>query len=307
MINNQPLISVIIPIYNDEKYLSKCVDSVLAQSYKNLEIILIDDGSTDSSSQICDTYKENDPRIIVIHQENSGVSVARNTGIDKSSGEYITFIDHDDWIDPNMYQILLNQCIEFNLDFAKCTFYEAFADGSRTPERLHFIKPNFLYTENIIDLYFKEDTGFPVVVWNGLYKKEFVDQFRYPKGLLAEDNYMSGLYFFHAKRVMFIDEPLYFFYCNPLSQSREKSNIANIHRNILICLDLLLVHFNDNNAKPSIIKDLHKRKALFIYRDIRDGFITEISSSLLIYLLKYLNPRRKVSCISRYLKTKLLN
>jgi len=106
-ISNRPLISVIVPVYNVETYLTRCVDSILAQSHKNLEVILIDDGSTDASGSICDKYTEKDMRVRVIHQENSGVSVARNTGIDTADGEWFGFVDSDDRIDPQMYEMLL--------------------------------------------------------------------------------------------------------------------------------------------------------------------------------------------------------
>ena len=96
-------ISVIIPVYNVEKYLKRCLDSVINQTYKNLEIILVDDGSTDNSGKICDEYAKNDKRIIVIHKENGGVSVARNIGLDICTGDYVNFIDSDDWIDLKFF------------------------------------------------------------------------------------------------------------------------------------------------------------------------------------------------------------
>ena len=100
------LISIIIPVYNVEKYLRRCVDSVLGQTYDKLEIILVDDGSTDNSGRICDEYREKDQRIIVIHKENGGLSEARNFGIEKSSGEYISFVDSDDWIPEDSVAIM---------------------------------------------------------------------------------------------------------------------------------------------------------------------------------------------------------
>lgn len=120
---NNPLISVIIPIYNVEKYLHKCVDSVLAQTYKNLEIILVDDGSTDASGQICDEYAAKDSRIKVIHKPNGGVSSARNAGLKVASGEYIGFVDGDDYIELSMYQILLDSILQTHSDIARCEMY----------------------------------------------------------------------------------------------------------------------------------------------------------------------------------------
>ena len=103
---NKPLISIIIPVYNAEKYLKKCLDSVINQTYKNLEIILVDDGSTDKSPEICDKYAEKDSRIIVLHKENGGVSSSRNAGLDIFKGEYLSFVDSDDYVEPDYIEYL---------------------------------------------------------------------------------------------------------------------------------------------------------------------------------------------------------
>ncbi len=118
-----PLISVIIPVYNVEKYLHKCVDSVLAQTYTNLEIILVDDGSTDASGQICDEYVAKESRIKVIHKPNGGVSSARNAGLEIAQGQYIGFVDGDDYIELSMYQILLDSILQNHSEIARCEMY----------------------------------------------------------------------------------------------------------------------------------------------------------------------------------------
>ena len=115
-----PLISIIIPVYNVEKYLDKCINSVLMQTYKNIEILLINDGSTDSSGQICESYAKKDSRIKVIHKENGGLSDARNVGIEHSTGSYIMFVDSDDYIDCNMASVLYNLLNSTNSDMAIC-------------------------------------------------------------------------------------------------------------------------------------------------------------------------------------------
>ena len=119
---NQPLISVIVPVYKVEKYLPRCIESVLKQTYKNFELILVDDGSPDNSGKICDEYALRDNRIKVIHKENGGVSSARNTGIDAANGEYINFIDSDDWVPENSLEILLNTIIENDAELSICGF-----------------------------------------------------------------------------------------------------------------------------------------------------------------------------------------
>lgn len=110
------MISVIIPVYNVESYLKRCLDSVINQSYQDLEIILIDDGSTDNSSKICDEYASNDPRVIVIHKQNAGQAAARNDGINIAKGEYIAFVDSDDWIELDMYELLMQAIIDTKAD-----------------------------------------------------------------------------------------------------------------------------------------------------------------------------------------------
>ncbi len=117
-----PLISVIIPVFNIEKYLPRCLDSVLGQTYPYLQIILVNDGSSDSSGQICEVYKQKDARVQVIHQNNSGVSVARNMGLENATGEYISFVDGDDWIERDMYQYLLNLCDTYHTTISICNF-----------------------------------------------------------------------------------------------------------------------------------------------------------------------------------------
>ena len=116
----QDLISIVVPIYNVEKYLEKCINSIIIQTYKNIEIILVNDGSTDSSGKICDIYLKKDKRIKVIHKKNGGLSDARNVGIENAKGKYIAFIDSDDFIDSDFIEILYNLIIEYNADVSCC-------------------------------------------------------------------------------------------------------------------------------------------------------------------------------------------
>lgn len=117
-------ISVIVAVYNVEKYLSKCIESILNQTYKNLEIILIDDGSSDKSGDICDSYAKQDSRIKVIHRENKGIAYTRNEGLDTAKGDYITFVDSDDYIHPQMYELMMRKLREQNADVVACDYLE---------------------------------------------------------------------------------------------------------------------------------------------------------------------------------------
>lgn len=129
---DNPKISVIIPVYNVEPYLRRCLDSVIRQTYTNLEIILVDDGSTDGSSEVCDEYKANDSRILVIHKENGGVSSARNAGLDAATGEWIGFVDADDWIEPDMYEYMLGMTQKYGADVVQCGLF--FDEGTESQE-----------------------------------------------------------------------------------------------------------------------------------------------------------------------------
>lgn len=149
---NQPLISVIIPVYNVEEYLRECVDSVLKQTYQNFEVILVDDGSTDSSGDICDEYVGNDERVSVVHQKNGGLSVARNTGLAESNGKYVYFLDSDDYIAENAFEILLSIAEKDNSDIV---FFDAFsfADTDDFTVKQNYIRKNE----------YKTDTGYNVL------------------------------------------------------------------------------------------------------------------------------------------------
>lgn len=119
-----PKLSIIVPIYNVEKYLPRCIESILNQTFREFELILINDGSTDNCKEICEKYKKIDSRIIVVNKKNGGVSSARNFGIDISRGEYIGFVDPDDFIDANMYEILFNTANSYNSDMVICDYYK---------------------------------------------------------------------------------------------------------------------------------------------------------------------------------------
>lgn len=219
--NNQPLLSVIIPVYKVENYLQRCLDSIINQTYKNLEIILVDDGSPDNSGKICDEYAQKDKRIKVIHQKNKGQGAARNAGIIASKGELITFIDSDDWIECNMYEIMISKLLQYNLDIIKCAIVET--DGSKTKRELNHktTKINVVISENIFDLYFTEFTC--KVIWNGVYKRNIIASVEYPEELVAEDNYVSGMYLHKAKRIMLIDNILYNYFINMSGVSKNKN------------------------------------------------------------------------------------
>ena len=125
----QPKVSVVVPVYNTKKYLSECLQSITSQTYKNLEIIVVDDGSTDGSDKICDYFSSKDRRIKVIHKKNEGVVVARKTGYEMATGEYLATVDSDDWIEPTMYQDMVEEILKENVDFVSVGYCREYADG----------------------------------------------------------------------------------------------------------------------------------------------------------------------------------
>lgn len=206
---NSELISIIVPVYNVEKYLERCVYSIINQTYKNIEIILIDDGSTDNCNIICDRFKMEDNRVKVIHKSNEGLSSSRNKGIEITSGNIICFIDSDDYIESNMIEILKNNMDKYNSDISICNFYYEKNERKTTiinkNNDLEFCSIGKEKYNNIINEYGK----ITEYVWNKLYKKTLFKKIRFPKGKIFEDSNIICDILGKAKRVSYIMNPLY--------------------------------------------------------------------------------------------------
>jgi len=179
-------ISIIVPVYKVEKYLGQCVESILNQTYSNLEIILVDDGSPDACPEICDEYQKRDNRIKVIHKQNGGLSDARNAGLDIVTGDYIGFVDSDDWISPTMYEELLDTVQEYNVEIAFCGYRTTDENGNVKQERGFGDRRKSPVKDLVNDIIYCD--GDNVVVWNKLYHAEIFKKVRFPVGALHEDN-----------------------------------------------------------------------------------------------------------------------
>ena len=209
------LISVIVPVYNVESYVAECIESIQNQTYMNLEIILVNDGSTDASGDICDQYAAYDERIQVIHKENAGVSAARNTGIESANGDYIGFVDSDDYIAPTMYEDMLKLMAEHDLDIIECTAFrnngdtniEGCNDGS-----LEIFNRDEALKMAMYDCF--------VAVWSQLYKRRVISDVRFPVGRKFEDSAVSYLFIANTKRVGHINRCLYYYRLNPNSTTQ---------------------------------------------------------------------------------------
>lgn len=207
MNNNYPLISVIVPIYKVEKYLSKCIESILKQTYGNLEIILVDDGSPDKCGEICDDYALKDKRIKVIHKQNGGLSSARNVGIDISEGEYIGFVDSDDYIEPYMYEKLYYAIEQNNCRLSVCNINYVFENGKIIPKCDKEKDKVMDFEEAITEM--NTYRIFDMGAWSKLYHKDLFKTIRFPIGKLSEDFFVMPQIFDLAQKIVYISTPCY--------------------------------------------------------------------------------------------------
>lgn len=216
------LITVIVPVYNVEKYFKQCLDSIINQTYKNLEIILINDGSPDNCGKICDEYAKKDNRIKVIHKENGGLSSARNAGLDIATGEYISFIDSDDCVAENFIETLYKLCIENNCDISECDFLK-FENNVVTQAKIAEIQ---CYTSNEIQhKIYSEEYVKTIVVWNKLYKRYLYKGLRFPVGKINEDEFITYKVLYNCKNnIAVTNEQLYYYRYNAQSIMGRKFN-----------------------------------------------------------------------------------
>ena len=204
------LISVIVPIYNVEKYLDKCVDSIINQTYKNLEIILVDDGSPDNCPKMCDDYAKKDSRIKVVHKENGGLSDARNVGMEVATGEYVSFIDSDDYISLDFYETLFQTMIDNDSDIVECSVVKFYEDNNfdEYSDDLKVTNYDTLYAlDGLIS-----ESPFKQHVWNKLYKSSVALDIPYAVGKLNEDEFWTYQVFGKAKKVTRINQTMYYYF-----------------------------------------------------------------------------------------------
>ena len=204
---NKPLISVIVPVYKVEKYLKKCVESILAQSYTNLEIILVDDGSPDNCGKLCDEFSKKYSRICVIHKQNGGLSSARNAGIDIAQGEYIGFVDSDDTIEPYMYEKLYGAIYNDKTKLAVCAINYIYEDGKKVNKPPLGRNCKFDFYHAIVEM--NTHRLFDMGACSKLYHKSLFDDLRFPVGKLSEDYYIMFKIFDRAQSISYLDIPCY--------------------------------------------------------------------------------------------------
>ena len=213
------IVTIIIPVYNVEKYLCQCLESVINQSYCNLEILIVDDGSTDGSGAICDEYANKDKRITVYHTENGGLSAARNYAIDRAHGEYLAFLDSDDWLRDDAIQRFLDTAIATGADIVACRFYQEYVNESGEssgPKRQFVVEGDEILRIVTIDRAVSND------VWNKFYRANLFNSIRYPEGRLFEDYATTYKLLQVSTRLSYIPDCLIHY------RNRENS-ISNAH------------------------------------------------------------------------------
>ena len=222
------MISIIVPVYNVRDCLCRCVDSLLAQDYTDYEIILVDDGSTDGSSRLCDQLATDYAQIRVVHQSNSGLSAARNAGIKRAHGDYLTFVDSDDAVAVNFLSTLLNLLMENKTEIAACTFAEISTRGKQrnfvSPDQL----PRLLSPEACLKAMLLEADGLSLSACAKLYARKLFQKVSFPAGKLYEDVGTTYKLIMSSKKIAYLPQPLYYYYANPNSIIHQEFNFAKL-------------------------------------------------------------------------------
>lgn len=256
------LVSVVVPVYNVEKYLKKCIESILRQSYDNFELIIVDDGSTDSSGKICDEIKSIDNRITVYHKENGGLSDARNYGIDRANGDYITFIDSDDYIHEDFLKTLVELVVKYNTDIS-IVGSVALEEGKSVNEiNTNKIIEKCMNTEEALECMLLR-RGFGISAWSKLYKTDLFNDIRYPKGLLYEDTYTTPYVIDKCDKIAYNSQKMYYWVQRQDSITHRK--LADKDFKLFDSFDELVKFINKNYPNISEAAEC---------RYIDDSFIT---------------------------------
>ncbi|MEY2701520.1 MAG: hypothetical protein RLY43_140 [Bacteroidota bacterium] len=290
-------LSIIIPIFNVEDYLIKCLDSVINQTYTNTEIILVNDGSQDKCQSICNEYSLIHNNIIVIHKDNGGLSSARNAGLDKATGEYIAFVDSDDWIDADMYKTLIGLIEDNNADIAACDFKEVYID--KTVFHNNSGNVTIFNKEEAINSLVTVKNSVRFEVWNKVFKRELIGDLRFKERQVFEDVFFDRNIFLKLKKLVYIDKPFY----NYL-KTRQGNTNSYFNENKL----KVFKEFDDfiTDLKNSLLTDTSKRFEAFaldfaigLYCDaMRFGATSEIKD----IIVKQHRIYHKVSINNSYIK-----
>lgn len=230
----KPRISVIVPVYNVKCYLDRCINSILNQSFRDFELILVNDGSTDGSLNICKKYVDKDERVKIISQSNKGMSAARNTGLKNADGYYICFVDSDDFVEKNYLFQLLNKIKEEQADVVVCEFYFVNEDGRKNKIRKFNIPANDrnLNGRKYLEYLFKDNSDIYIVPWNKLFKRDLFNNVKFETNKYFEDEFLVVPLFWNIKKVSLLRKPLY----NYVQRSGSSTNLPiNLKKILDVC------------------------------------------------------------------------
>ena len=254
-----PTISVIVPVYKVEKYIHRCVDSILEQTYADFELILVDDGSPDNCGAICDEYAAMDSRVVVIHQENGGLSAARNVGIkwarENSESEWISLIDSDDWVHPTFLEVLINAARKMETLVSNC-YFQMIGDNE-VPESVKVCSPYLCTPEEAYCT--KNKNGVNAYPWRFLYHKSLFENIEYPYGKYYEDLFTTHKLLFKTNFIATVEQPLYYY--NQRSESIVHSKWTYKQLDRLEAYESVILYFSNSNK--NLVKRCVKRGYIF--------------------------------------------
>ena len=258
------LVSIIVPVYNVAPYLKKCISSILEQSYKRIELILVDDGSTDGSQSICDEYAKTDSRVVSLHKSNGGQASARNMGLDVAKGDYISFVDSDDWIHENMIEKLIDVAYSTNADIVSCGAFFVFPDEI-VPKSKNTGIVSECSKEYVLMNFFDDSGIIRSEVWNKLYKKEIIGNTRFKVGQIYEEVYFDRITYGRLGAFYSLDVPLYYYRINRQGSTNTffKSNRFSFFKEI----DDYIVELDqrDNHEIAQYYKKIAAKTAIDFY------------------------------------------
>ncbi len=250
-----PLVTVIVPVYKVEAYLDRCVESIVSQTYQNLEILLVDDGSPDRCPEMCDAWSRKDARISVIHQQNCGLSGARNAGVAQAKGSCICFVDSDDWISPDYVETLWGLLADRPASIAVCGFHRVSQDGIvhdsavRAPEAVELLDS----MEAIRRIYFNDAF---CVAWGCMIPADIVKQYPFPAGQIHEDEAVKYKYYAAAEHVVYTPRRLYFYFIREGSIMQGK---VDTRKTVLLSTLLQRIRFLEDHAMEALVPITVKR------------------------------------------------
>lgn len=324
-----PKISVIVPVYNVEKYLHECIDSILAQTFTDFELILVNDGSQDNSGAICDEYASKDNRITVIHQENQGQAAARNNGVKVARGEWIHFVDSDDLIHPQMLEILYG-AVDETTQISMCSVYQ----GSNLSESFFSSKSDYNFEKRAINdeelvLMYHEKYHYWIACAK-LIKKEIIEKYPFTEGRIYEDNGVVFKWINQTKFVNITEEQLYFYRVNPDSTTHDNFSLKNldilwafeeqakfykntklnkikkiVYRKYTIACAGMYYHLLENENWTEEAQKLKKKLKLFVIKNRKHIELNDDWAFNMVYGITYPKPIRIIFKLERFVKNKI--